>query len=217
MNNRIARLVILALTVAASATVANARGGPDAQEVLAKASKRYASIRDASASFVQQTQFGVMKSEQSYAGRFSMRKGNQYRIEGDEQTIVTDGTSVWTYSKANRQLLIDRYKGDVNVFVPENILRSGQKDYTATLVTEEKPAADNMTLLKLIPKGDEGRFKWVKLWIDRNDWLMKKAQVVDLADNVTTYTITDIHINKSLPDSLFRFEAPPQTDVIDLR
>ncbi len=213
------RLPLYCLLIAAAFVppFANGKGPPDAREVLSRAKEKYESIRDASANFTQHVLFGVMKSEQSFSGRFFMRKGNHYRIEGEEQTIVTDGSSVWTYSKVNKQLLIDRYKGDNNVIEPQRLLLNAEKEYEVTLIDNERSSGEHTSQLKLIPNSDSSRFKWVKLWIDRNDWLLKKAQLQDLADNLTTYTISDIRLNKGLPDSLFRFDAPPATEVIDLR
>ncbi len=210
-------LILIAIVAALLPQLARGKGAPDAREVLSRARERYESIQDASAKFIQQVRFGVMKSEQSFSGRFYMRKGNHYRIEGEEQTIVTDGASVWTYSTVNKQLLIDRYKDDNNVIEPQRLLVNAERDYEVTLIADDNAASEHVSQLKLIPKSDTSRFKWVKLWIDRNDWLLKKAQLQDLADNITTYTISDIRLNKGLADSLFRFDPPHGTEVIDLR
>ncbi len=209
--------VLISAFVLLLPALAKARGAPDAREVLSHARDKYESIQDASASFTQQVRFGVMKSEQSFSGRFFMRKGNHYRIEGEEQTIVTDGSTVWTYSSVNKQVLIDRYKDDNNVIEPQRLLVNAEREYEVTLIAGDNAAEEHISQLKLIPNSDTSRFKWVKLWIDRNDWLLKKAQLQDLADNITTYTISNIRLNKGLPDSLFRFDPPRGTEVIDLR
>ena len=87
-----------------------AHAGEDVKDIISKVQKKYDSIRDVSVVFVQDVQFGVTKAEQSFSGKLLMKKGNKYRIEMEQQTIVTDGKSVWSLNKVNNQLLIDNFK-----------------------------------------------------------------------------------------------------------
>jgi outer membrane lipoprotein-sorting protein len=73
-------------------------------------------VKDAKISFTQEIKFGTTGTEQSFAGRFYMKKGNKYRIEMEDQTIVTDGESVWRYTSINNQLIIDKYREDPRGF-----------------------------------------------------------------------------------------------------
>jgi outer membrane lipoprotein-sorting protein len=59
--------------------------------------------------------------------------------------------------------------------------------------------------------------KSLKLWIDDGEWLLWKAEIVDLSDNITTYTVSDIRLNTAISDSTFSFVAPPGVEVVDLR
>ncbi len=193
-----------------------ALGGDDVEDILSNVQKKYETIHDASVSFTQNIRFGVMKTEQSFSGKFYMRKGGMYRIEGEEQIIVTDGKSVWTYSKDNRQVVIDVYHEDPKSFSPDKVLINVPKNYSATILSDEKAETD-VTVLKLIPKDDKSQVKWMKVWISREDWLMRKCQIEDVSDNLTTYAISKISLNTHLPDSLFLFSAPKGVEVIDLR
>jgi len=59
--------------------------------------------------------------------------------------------------------------------------------------------------------------KSLKLWIDDADWLLWRAEIVDMNDNLTEYTASDIRLNTTLSDSTFTFVAPPGVEVVDLR
>jgi len=190
--------------------------GENANDILSKIQKKYDTIRDASVRFSQHIRFGVMSTDQTFNGKFLMKKGGMYRVEGEEQTIVTDGKSVWTFTKSNRQVIVDTYKDDPKSFSPDKVLVNVPKNYFATLLPDEKSTKD-LAVLKLIPKDEKSQVKWMKVWIDRNDWLMQKIQIQDISDNLTTYTLSDIVLNGNLQDSVFTFSAPEGVEVIDLR
>ncbi|HZY09751.1 MAG TPA: outer-membrane lipoprotein carrier protein LolA, partial [Bacteroidota bacterium] len=73
------------------------------------------------------------------------------------------------------------------------------------------------TIVKLIPKNTASNIKWMKVWVDTDDWLMKKIQVFDISDNLMTYFVEDLKLNSGLADSTFQFDIPPDVEVIDLR
>jgi outer membrane lipoprotein carrier protein len=215
MNLRYRRLFICLLMLL-SLTIFFGFRGENADDILSKIQKKYETIHDASVTFTQHVEFGVMKTEQTFSGKFFMKKGGKYRIEGEEQIIVTDGKSVWTYTKSNRQVVIDTYRDDPKSFSPDKVLVNVPKNYVATLLPDEKTREES-TVLKLIPRDDKSQVKWMKIWINRTDWLMQKLQMEDISDNITTYTLSDIALNANLQDSVFRFSAPEGVEVIDLR
>ena len=111
--------------------------GDDAERTISKLQHKYDSIRDFSVVFRQDVQFGVTKAEQSFTGKLFMKKGNRYRIEMDQQTIVTDGKSVWSYNKPNNQVLIDKFKEDPNSFSPDKVLVNVPNNYSSMVIGTE--------------------------------------------------------------------------------
>jgi outer membrane lipoprotein carrier protein len=193
------------------------RADDDVLTIVSKLQKRYDAIRDVSVVFTQNVRFGVTKSEQTFNGKLFMKRGNKYRIELEQQTIVTDGNSVWSYTKGNNQVLIDNYKDDLKSFSPDKILVNVPNNYYSTLLGKERLGSRETSILKLVPKDDKSNLKWMKVWVDQDEWLMRKIQVLDVSDNLTTYLIEKIKLNSGLVDSLFQFEIPTDVEVIDLR
>ncbi len=203
--------------VAVLSVTSSAFYGDDAAGILDKLRSKYGSIRDANVRFTQHVLFGVTKSEQNFTGVFMMRKGNCYRIEMEQQTIVTDGKTVWSYSVPNNQVLIDKFKDDPRSYTPDRVLVDLPENSATTLLGKESVGKTECDVLKLVPNNPKSSVLWMKVWVDEDEWLAKKIQVMDVSENLTTYTINSIAINKGLPDSTFHYTPPPGAEVIDVR
>jgi len=188
-----------------------------ASDLLEKIQKKYEGIADARVQFFQSTRFSLSKATQTTEGTLFMKKGPKYRIETEQQTIVTDGTTVWSYSAISNQVLIDRYEETSRSFSPEKFLLRAPKDYSATLLREEKTSSGKRYVLKLVPKSDDSFLQTMKLWVEENSWLIRKAELLDQNETETTYEVRSIVINSGIGDGTFRFDVPAGADVVDMR
>ena len=193
------------------------KAGESGSEIIEKVQKKYDEISDATIAFSQKVKFSLSKAEYTMSGTLYMKKSKHYRIETEDRTFVTDGKTVWSYSSANKQVLIDLYKEDQRSFSPEKFLLSAPKDFYAAILGREKHQGHKVVILKLSPKDDTSSMKSLKLWVDEGDWFLWKAEVVDMNDNVTLYTVSDIRLNTGLSDSTFSFVALPGIEIVDLR
>jgi outer membrane lipoprotein carrier protein len=159
----------------------------------------------------------VTGAEQASDGKLVMKKGNRFRIEMEQQTIVTDGATVWSYTPSTNQVLIDRFRADARSMTPEKLLIDLPKNSTATEIGKEKSGGRELTILKLVPTASSAPYSWMKLWVDTDESTASKIQVSDRAGNLTTYTVTELRINRGVPESSFRFSIPAGADSVDLR
>jgi len=194
----------------------NAFSDDSADKLIKKIQNKYNSMQTVSIRFTQQVQFGVTKSEQTFKGKFLMKKGNKYLIELEHQKIVTDGNSVWSINDLNQQVIIDKYRDDPNSFSPDKVLVSIPQNYSASLLAKEKIDERDMSVVKLIPKDKKINYKWLKVWIG-DDLIMKKVQLLDVSENLTTYFVDEIKINQEIPDSQFQYKPESNLEIIDLR
>jgi outer membrane lipoprotein carrier protein len=204
---------ILAALVAATA----AGLAQSAEDVLSKVREKYATIQDAEIRFAQTVRFPISKAEQHVSGTLLMKKGNKYRVETDELTVVTDGKTVWSHSHANNQVLIDNFRLDERSYSPERILMAAPEDFAPTLVGHEKSGKGDLTVLKLVPADQHGLIRSFKLWVNEGDHLIRKVEMIDANEKVTTYVVNDIRINRGLNESRFTFPIPEGVEVVDLR
>jgi len=190
---------------------------PDAAGLVSRLREKYDDIDNLSLSFRQTTVFAVSRAEQETAGRLIVGKGNRYRVTLEDRVIVSDGKSVWSWSKANAQVIVDRFRDDPAGLTPERLLTRIPEEYRAVATGSETVDGRETDVLKLTPGSPARQMKWLKLWVDEDDLTVRKMQVRDLGDNDVTYLLSDIGIDRDLPDSVFIFTAPPGADILDLR
>lgn len=212
MNIRSSVIALLTCVVCAAPVLAQT-----AEEVLEQVRKKYDTVNDAELRFAQTVRFSLSKVEQRLEGTLLMKKGNKYRVETDDMTVVTDGETVWSYSRINNQVLIDRFKMDERAFSPERILMAAPADFSASLVGREKVGKIETVALKLVPVTDQSFLSVLKLWVGEGDHLIRKVEMVDANGKETTYVVTEIRINTGVTDGRFTYRIPEGVESVDLR
>ncbi len=188
-----------------------------AEDVLDKVRKRYDAVTDAELQFSEKVRFPMTKIEQQLSGTLYIKKNNKYRVEMDDQVIVTDGQTVWSYSASNNQVVIDRFKEDEQSLTPEKILVGAPENFTATVVGQEKIGAYETTILKLVPRDDQSFIHSLRLWVDEKEWMIRQVEIIDVSEKQTTYAVLQVRTNTGLQDSRFVYSIPKGADVVDLR
>lgn len=187
------------------------------REITDGVQRRFSMTDNAIAEFDHSVLFGFSQIEQKFDGTLTMEKPRKYRIESEHQTVVTDGITVWAYAQATKQVLIDHYKEDQNSISPEHFLLNLPKNYYTSLLGAEAIRGYPTHVLKLVPKDDRSVVRSVKIWIEDDNWIVRKVEIEDANETVTTYTVRSVALNTQLRPSLFTFEAPPGVEVVDLR
>ncbi|MFQ5824634.1 MAG: outer membrane lipoprotein chaperone LolA [bacterium] len=188
-----------------------------AKDIIKKVKQKYESLESLKADFEQVYSWELAGETQTLKGTIFLKSGNNYRIETESQIIVTDGKTVWTYSESNQQVIIDLLTKSEENPLPKDLLFKYSEDFTPHLVGEEKIEGKKTYLLNLVPKDEEAFIKSMKIWVEASSWLTIKIEQIDINDNVNTYYVRNVKQNIQLDDSLFTFEIPPDTEVVDLR
>jgi chaperone LolA len=187
------------------------------KEIIESLRKKYASIDDAVVKFEQTVKYGVSKFEQSFSGTFYFKKKNKYRIETDQQIVVTDGVTSWLYSKVNNQVIIDKYREDKDISSPEKFLLSISDEYIPAILRTERNEGKKVYILKLTPRDENSSIESAKIWIVEGDLQITRVEITDISGTVTTYSVKSIKINSGVEDSIFKFSIPSGVKVVDLR
>ena len=185
-----------------------------AQEIISNVQNAYKDITDAKASFSQTIKFNKSKA-QSSSGTLYIKKENKYRIETGTQTIVTDGSTSWSYSPGKKQVVIDYYKETGNTFSPNKYLFQYPENFYSDLAGTETLSGKDVYVLTLKPR-ESGYVNSAKLWVGKDDWIIKKINVVT-DESVSTYTVKNVQTNIGVSNSKFTFTPPEGTEVIDMR
>jgi outer membrane lipoprotein carrier protein len=187
------------------------------KEIIESLRKKYASIDDAVVKFEQTVKYGVSKFEQSFSGTFYFKKKNKYRIETDQQIVVTDGVTSWLYSKVNNQVIIDKYREDKDISSPEKFLLSISDEYIPVILRTERNDGKKVYILKLTPRDENSSIESAKIWIVEGDLQITRVEITDISGTVTIYSVKSIKINSGVEDSIFKFSIPSGVKVVDLR
>jgi len=193
------------------------RADDTAAEILERVRERYEEIEDAEILFSQKITFSKTSLEQKASGRLLLKKENKYRLELNDQTVVTDGVTVWSYSPDTDQVIIDVFKVDDRFLTPEKVLTGGPDDFSATVLEREKSGKAGLVVLKLAPRTDDSFITSLKLWVDEDSWLIRQVEVLEFSGKKTAYIISDLNTNIGLPADTFSFIPPEGAEVVDLR
>jgi len=183
-------------------------------EMIKKIQNKFNSISNFTASFTQ-NYFNTNKNEQGKAeGKFTYKKKNKFVVEVKNQTIVSDGETIWNFDKKFNRVVIGYLNDDPTSFSLEKFLFDYPPLCKAKLVKDISDAND--FILELTPKDNDLQFKIVRIWKSPEN-LISKMELVDIGDMKYSFTFSDIKINQNLADQIFTFNAPKGAKVIDLR
>jgi chaperone LolA len=203
----IAIIVLLTSVNAASVT-----------KIVKELQNKYEKITNLSAEFVQIDKFKLTGSQTETTGKIFIKDGVKYRLETEDQIIVTDGQTVWTYSIFNNQVLVDRVKEGDGSLLPRDLLFRYPRDYFASLLDEVELDGEDYYILRLDPKeGVHGFIKTMKIWVNSDSYMISKIEYTDFNDNISYFEIKQVDIDTKLNDSLFQLEIGEGVNVIDLR
>jgi|TergutMp193P3_1026864.scaffolds.fasta_scaffold157440_1 chaperone LolA len=204
----VASFILLSVSVYADPTVS---------EIIDKVQTKYKKTNSAIVRYTQTVKFKLTKMEQSYDGTLFLKKEKMYRIETDQQTILTDGVTSWAFSPKTNQVVVDNYREDKNSVSPEKFLTEYPNDYYSNLVGKAKVNNKDTYEMKLTPKENTSFIKSLKVWVDSGEWFIRKIEIIDMNDNTTTYVVSKIEANIEIRNDKFQFKPTSETQVIDLR
>ncbi len=190
----------------------------DVEDIIEEVQDTYEDMDNFTASFKRVESFKLTGTVSETAGKVWIKEGTKYRFESDEQKVITDGKTVWSYNAINNQVIVDRVRTESGALLPRDMLFKYPKEYFSTLLRTEKQGGKDIFVIKLTPKGKvTGVVKSMKIWVQDDNWLIKKIEITDLNNNSTKFEISNIDISTKLSDDLFSYKDIPGVRVIDMR
>jgi chaperone LolA len=186
------------------------------EELAAKVEEKYRSFKDLSMNFAKTLKSEIFENQKETKGKMYLKNPDKFRIETKEETIVTDGKFLWTYSEENEQVIKSRLDRSKNVFKPNQYLSNFRKEYKAELTGEEKIDKTECYKLVLTPKEKDSFITKMIIWIDKKSLLVKKLEYLDSNDNQITLVFDHVKIDKGIEESKFVFKAPEGVEELDL-
>lgn len=186
-------------------------------EVIERMQSRFAEARTYEARFEKEFYWAALDRRMSREGRIYTRRPGQFRVEvQDGDLVVADGQRIWAYSKANEQVVVSQYAGELRT--PWEVLVEYASAYRPVAVEETQldgRRAYQVTLQPLEDVPAAARLQRMRVWVEAKGWDLLRVEQVEANDDMRTYTLRDHRTNRNLTDDLFRFTPPEGTEVID--
>ena len=192
-------------------------------EMVEKLQKKFADLETLSARFVKQHYWRVMDQHQEVKGKLLVQRPDQFRMDSDVQVVVSDGKTVWHYAPANAQVLVSDYTAMENDRNYEKLLfdlifwGGYDKNYVPVYVGEEKIHRKTCYAVDLLAKKEDTYIHKIRLWIDKRLYLVRQVEYRNIHEDVTTYVLSDLKVNKKAKPDQFTFHVPSGVELIDLR
>lgn len=208
-------LVIIFISFQALALVAIDK---KADEIIKKVKKKYDEIKTFQAEFVQTSYWKLADNVHEQRGKIWLKGKDMFKIQTEDQTVVSDGKTIWTYSQFNNQVIIDHIAtAGEDIRLPKDIFFKYSEDYHPQYRQDEKINNQDCSVLELQAKTEDIFIKYMKIWISLKIFIPIKIEQVDINGNSNTYLLNNIQVNVTLNDDVFTYQPPDSVEIIDMR
>ena len=190
------------------------------KSILAAVSKKYGAYTTLKTSFSYYIDNPQANIKQTVTGvLYTQPKTNKYYISMKDQDMISDGKNQWTYLKADKEVQLNDVDVSSKSMNPAKIFTIYEKGFKYLYTGDVKEGGKLYHVVDLTPIDPKQSFFKVRLTIDRQTKLIKRALIFDKNGSRYTYTITSFTPNPKVPASFFTFDAAkhPGVEVVDLR
>jgi len=183
-------------------------------DVWAAYEARWQATKSIAAVFRQRIDVDGIGGEVASSGNFYFAKPDRMRwdyIEGQQQSVVGDGTWVWVYQPDLEQVYRVAYETAFGRGGLVSLL-AGREGLTERYRLDLIRRDGETVTVRLTPRSDVGETLEVTLSADTFD--LRSLVVRDPAGSTTYVEFDNLRRNVELDPSLFSFQPPPGVDVI---
>jgi len=218
MKNIIKALTILVMIAVSIQSLSLFASDKKADEIIKKVKDSYDDLKTFQADFNQESYWKLADNVHEQKGKIWLKGKDKFKIETEDQTVVSDGKTIWTHSQFNNQVIIDNVeKSGEDVRLPKDIFFKYSEDYTPIFVKDEKIDNQDCRVIELRAKMEDIFIKYMKIWINLKLSVPVKIEQVDINGNSTTFLLSNIQVNNTINDDLFVYKVPDSVEIIDMR
>ncbi len=146
-------------------------------------------------------------------------KGDKYKLDFMGQNSISDGKSVWSYNKENKEVQITEVNPkESEAMNPIAMIDNYEKNYRAKLIREDKEKGVPVMIVDLNPL-ENRNFHKVRIVSDKAKKTIIYSEVHDKNGSIYTFRVDKMQPNVNAPDSEFTFDTSkyPGVEIIDMR
>jgi len=206
MRIRPLRLLALALP----ALLAGSATAQSADAVAQRLSRQYQAVRSLQADFTQ------VLGGQTLRGTISV-SGDAFRIQLPDQTLVSDGATLWSYSSEDNQVVVQDYRPQDMGFSVGQLLTDWTRQFRVTGASRATVGGVAHDVLALVPREAGSSVRDATLYVRSSDAVPARLRVHDVNGHTLAFDLRNVRLNGRLPSGTFSFRAPAGAEVVDLR
>lgn len=207
------------LNLYAQVSKANGKSDPDAKKVLDAVSAKFKTFKSVKANFTLKIENAAGKVQGTKTGTVLM-KGLKYRVTITGQDIFCDGSTIWTYDMAAKEVQVADLDNSSGSITPQKLFTNFyDKDFLFLLNDDIKRNGKTYQVIELTPIDKTKPFFKVLLEVDKATKIIMATRVFEKNGNRYLYAINNIVTTTVIPDDSFVFNPKkfPGVEVIDLR
>ena len=191
---------------------------PKALEILEAMSKKYKAIPSFEVNFTQSLTNESAGVKDEIKAKFTV-KGEKYKLELAEQQVYNNGTTVWTYLPASKEVNVDNFDAKSEDLTPSKMFEMYKKGFKYLLLGEKNEGGVLCDEVDLVPEKKDAQYFKIKMMISKKDKSVQSWTEFDRSGNRYKNTIIKFIPNVKVDDAFFAFDPKkfPGVEVIDLR
>lgn len=195
---------------------------PEAKKVLDRIRKKYEGYKSMEAAFsltieVPQQALEVQKGAIG-------QQGNKFRLEMDQQMIVSDGKTNWVYLKQNNEVQISDAQpggaGGNDFLSPADLMKQYQKgEYLYAITDKVTEKGVVITQIEFKPKSKASEYSKLRVSVNEKAGTIQSIKAFAKDGSRYTFQITRFTPNKAFAQNHFSFDPKqvPGIHIEDLR
>ena len=213
---KLVAIVVAAATLSANTVVSFAQDAK-AKAVLEKLSNKMKNMSSMKANFTFLAKNAQGKVQANEKGSL-MLKGDKFHVTMANQELITDGKTLWTIMKKNKEVQVSDYNPSEVTVSPSKLFSGAyDKDYTYTYAGQRTVNGKKVDIIYLEPKSNKS-FKSVTILVDQSG-MISSGTVAEKNGNNYAYTLSSVQPNGAASDAFYTFNARSYAgmEIIDLR
>jgi outer membrane lipoprotein-sorting protein len=189
-----------------------------ALETLEAMSKKYRAFTSFEANITSSMTNEVEGIKEEFKGKITV-KGDKFRLVMEDQEIINNGVTVWTYLPSAKEVNIDNYNASSDDINPSKIYEIYKKGFKYLYLADKTEGGVLCEEIDLVPEKKDAQFFKIKMIIGKKDKSIQSWTMFDKSGNKYKYTISKFAPNVAVADTFFTFDPKkyPGVEVIDLR
>jgi len=211
-----------------ASTSAFAQKDAQATAILKQMSLKYRALNPIKADFTltvdnpqagaKQTQTGTLIAN-SKTGKFKVTLMATGSKTDEEQEIISDGKTQWTYLKKDKEVQVNNAGKEDDEMNPAKLFTFYEHGYKYVYNGDQRVDGKLCQVIDLSPEEAGKPFFKIRLMIDKVKKEIYSATLFDNGGGHFTYTINSLSPKTPAPESTFTFDKKdhPGVEVVDLR